>query len=43
MRQYAHEFQVDFCHKRGKVLRDIKLSNILLSISEGQLPLVKLW
>ncbi|GAX83181.1 hypothetical protein CEUSTIGMA_g10607.t1 [Chlamydomonas eustigma] len=33
---------VDFCHRKGKLLRDIKLSNILLSISEGQLPLVKL-
>ncbi len=34
--------QVDFCHRRSKLLRDIKLSNILLAISEGQLPLVKL-
>lgn len=28
--------------QQGKVNRDIKLSNILLSIVEGQLPLVKL-
>ncbi|KAL6752911.1 kinase-like domain-containing protein [Haematococcus lacustris] len=33
---------LDFCHRKGKVNRDIKLSNILLSIAEGQLPLVKL-
>ncbi|GIL58543.1 hypothetical protein Vafri_13489 [Volvox africanus] len=31
---------VDFCHKKGKVNRDIKLANILLQ--EGHLPLVKL-
>ena len=34
--------KVDFCHRKGKLLRDIKLSNVLLAISEGQLPLVKL-
>jgi serine/threonine-protein kinase SRK2 len=33
---------LDFCHRKGKVNRDVKLSNILLSIAEGQLPLVKL-
>eukprot|EP00798_Chlamydomonas_sp_ICE-L_P016247 gene16247-22422_t len=33
---------VDFCHRKGKINRDIKLSNILLSIAEGQLPLLKL-
>eukprot|EP00197_Chlamydomonas_leiostraca_P011601 CAMPEP_0202876372 /NCGR_PEP_ID=MMETSP1391-20130828/28870_1 /ASSEMBLY_ACC=CAM_ASM_000867 /TAXON_ID=1034604 /ORGANISM="Chlamydomonas leiostraca, Strain SAG 11-49" /LENGTH=885 /DNA_ID=CAMNT_0049558197 /DNA_START=87 /DNA_END=2741 /DNA_ORIENTATION=+ len=33
---------LDFCHRKGKVNRDIKLSNVLLSIAEGQLPLVKL-
>lgn len=33
---------MDFCHRRGKLLRDIKLSNVLLAISQGQLPLVKL-
>lgn len=31
---------VDFCHRLGKVNRDIKLANIL--IQSGQLPLVKL-
>lgn len=34
---------VDFCHQNNKILRDIKLSNTLLVISEGQLPIVKLW
>ena len=34
---------VDFCHKKGKLLRDIKPSTILLHISEGTLPLLKLW
>eukprot|EP00798_Chlamydomonas_sp_ICE-L_P001733 gene1733-33143_t len=33
---------VDYCHRMKKVLRDIKLSTVLLSISPGQLPLLKL-
>lgn len=33
---------VDFCHRRGKLLRDIKPSTLLLSIREGTLPLLKL-
>ena len=43
IRLFHCDLQIDFCHKRGKLLRDIKLSNILLSISEGQLPIVKIW
>lgn len=34
--------QVDFCHQRGKMIRDLKLSNVMLSFAEGQLPIVKL-
>jgi serine/threonine-protein kinase SRK2 len=26
---------VDFCHKKGKVNRDIKLANVLLQVSPG--------
>ena len=33
---------VEFCHRKGKVLRDIKLGNTLLAICNGQLPLLKL-
>mmetsp|Transcript_33756 Transcript_33756/g.85431 ORF Transcript_33756/g.85431 Transcript_33756/m.85431 type:complete len:539 (-) Transcript_33756:1450-3066(-) len=33
---------VDFCHKNGKVNRDIKLANVLLQLNGNQLPLVKL-
>lgn len=33
---------VDFCHRKGKILRDLKPSTILLHISEGTLPLLKL-
>ena len=32
---------VDFCHRKGKLLRDIKPSTVLLNISEGTLPLLK--
>lgn len=34
--------QVDFCHRSHKVLQDLRLSNVLLSIPDGQLPLLKL-
>lgn len=33
---------VDFCHRQGKLLRDIKPSTLLLNIREGTLPLLKL-
>ena len=31
-------FAVDFCHRHGKVIRDLSLGSVLLSISDGQLP-----
>lgn len=34
--------QIDYSHRCHKVLRDIKLSNTLLVIVEGQLPMLKL-
>ncbi len=40
--QSLKPLQVDFCHRNNKILRDIKLSNILLAISEKTLPVVKL-
>ena len=33
---------LDFCHRKGKVSRNIKLANTLLALAPGQLPLVKL-
>jgi serine/threonine protein kinase len=33
---------LDFCHRKGKVSRDVKLANTLLALAPGQLPLVKL-
>ena len=33
--------QVDFIHKKGKVNRDIKLSNVLI-VESGPLPLIKI-
>jgi serine/threonine-protein kinase SRK2 len=33
---------LDFCHRRGKVCRGVKLANTLLALAPGQLPLVKL-
>jgi serine/threonine-protein kinase SRK2 len=33
---------LDFCHAKGVASRDIKLSNTLLALAPGQLPLVKL-
>lgn len=33
---------LDFCHRRGKVSRDVKLANTLLALAPSQLPLVKL-
>ena len=33
---------VEFCHRKGKVLRDINLGSTLLGICNGQLPLLKL-
>lgn len=34
---------VDFCHRKGTLLRDIKPSTILLHIGFGSLPLVKIF
>ena len=33
---------VEFCHRKGKVLRDINLGSTLLGLGNGQLPLLKL-
>ncbi|KAI8477398.1 MAG: kinase-like domain-containing protein, partial [Monoraphidium minutum] len=33
---------LDFCHRKGKVSRDVKLANTLLALAPGRLPLVKL-
>ncbi|GBF97768.1 sulfur stress regulator [Raphidocelis subcapitata] len=33
---------LDFCHRKGKVSRDVKLANTLLALADNQLPLVKL-
>ncbi|KIY95352.1 hypothetical protein MNEG_12611 [Monoraphidium neglectum] len=33
---------LDFCHRKGKVSRDVKLANTLLALAQNQLPLVKL-
>lgn len=33
---------LDFCHRKGKVSRDVKLANTLLVLAPQQLPLVKL-
>jgi serine/threonine protein kinase len=33
---------LDFCHRKGKVSRDVKLANTLLALGANQLPLVKL-
>lgn len=33
---------LDFCHRKGKVSRDVKLANTLLALAANQLPLVKL-
>jgi serine/threonine-protein kinase SRK2 len=33
---------IDFCHRKGKVNRDLKLANTLIALTDGQLPLLKL-
>lgn len=33
---------IDYCHRKGKVNRDLKLANTLIALTDGQLPLVKL-
>jgi serine/threonine protein kinase len=33
---------LDFCHRKGKVSRDVKLANTLLALAQQSLPLVKL-